>query len=616
LALHRGFLDEGAVSALTPAGTNPDPETRRGSARPLERPVGVAKEILVQADTSSMVSEVRLNVLLVEDSAPDAALVRGVLGSTADHRIELSYAQTLAVGLQKLAGGSYDAVLLDLSLPDAQGMEALEKMLQKHSDIPIVVMTGREDAAAAALAMRQGAQDYLVKGRWEGYHLERAILHAVERKRQEERIRRAAFFDELTGLPNRALLLERIQQCITRHVREPRRSFALILLDLDRFKRINDTAGHVAGDTFLVAVAERLKRCVRPSDTVARLGGDEFVLLLEETRWVREALRVAERVHDAMSAPFEVDGQEVFSSVSAGVAFVAGAVARPDDVLRQADMALYRAKAAGRGLTELFDIAMQEEAVRQQRLESLLRRASEREEFIVRYQPIAHLEDGSISGFEALVRWRRPGQVELPPSHFLGAAEETGVIHMIRSKVLRDSCAFLRSLPNFERLSMSVNLSNACFQRGNLVEEVPAALEEADLPANNLRLEITEGVLLEQAGGADRMKELRSLGVRWHLDDFGTGYSSLVSLEELPIDGIKIDRRFVSGAWMDGKGPGLVRSIAFMAQDLGLELVAEGIETENQLAQLKKLHCAEGQGFLLGRPMLAEQAAAALANSV
>jgi diguanylate cyclase (GGDEF)-like protein len=559
-----------------------------------------------------------LRVLLVEDNTPDATLVRESLSSGGRMHVDLARVSTLAEGLRSLAGEEFHAILLDLSLPDARGMETLDAMVARHEDVPVLVLTGNDDDEVAHAALRRGAQDYLVKGRVDGYQLRCAITHAVERKRQERRMRKAAFFDELTGLANRALLLERIRACFARGARDPGRTFAVAVLDIDRFKQINDSLGHQAGDAAIVEVARRLSHCVRGVDTVARLGGDEFVVLLEETHRARGILRVMDEVHEAMTAPLVLDGHEVLASLSAGVAFGAGSSTawEPEDLLRQADTALYRAKARGQGLTELFDGKMQEEVVVRQRLETDLRRALSRDEFVVRYQPRVRLADGAISGFEALVRWRRAGgALELPPSQFISAAEDIGVIHEIRGRVLREACSFLRALPDFESLSISVNLSTACFLSSELDEQVRKTLAATDLPPACLQLEITEDVLQGHEDPGDRMAPLRELGVHWHLDDFGTGFSSFQSLEDLPITGIHIDRAFVSRAWRDGRGPGLVRSIAVLAHDLGLDIVAEGIETKTQRDELRDLHCQYGQGFLFGRPLTADRAAARILSA-
>jgi diguanylate cyclase (GGDEF)-like protein/PAS domain S-box-containing protein len=427
-------------------------------------------------------------------------------------------------------------------------------------------------------------------------------------KRAEERLRYDAFHDALTELANRALFMDRLGQLVRHAVRQEQYLFAVLFLDLDRFKLINDSLGHAAGDQLLWAMARRLEACLRPRDTVARLGGDEFAVLLDDLGDVSDATRVAERIQQELTLPFGLEGQEVYTSVSIGIALSASGYERAEDLLRDADIAMYRAKAQGKSRYEVFDRAMHTRAVRLLRLETDLRRAIERGQLALHYQPIVALADGRLRGFEALVRWHHPQRGLVSPAEFIPLAEETKLILPIGEWVLGEACRRLAEwqarFPCDQPLSVSVNLSARQFEQPGLIEQVGRALAETGLDARALKLEITESVLMESPDtAAALLQQLRELGAALHLDDFGTGYSSLSYLHRFPIDGLKIDRSFVSQMAGGGKSLELVRSIIALARNLGLGVVAEGIETAEQAAQLRALDCEQGQGYLFSKPV-------------
>ena len=426
----------------------------------------------------------------------------------------------------------------------------------------------------------------------------------------KEHFRHAAFHDSLTGLPNRAMFTELLKAEIESSLRRGEHMFAVLFLDLDRFKNINDSLGHTHGDLLLVAFAERLERTLRPIDTLARFGGDEFAILLSGMTDATDAVRVAQRIQDELSQPFVLDKNSAFATASIGIALSSSGYDRPDDILRDADIAMYRAKENGKARYELFDHGMHARAVSRLQLESDLRQAIEHKEFCVYYQPIVSLQTGRLAGFEALVRWNHPRRGLVSPADFIPVAEETGLIVPIGQWVLNEACAHVRQWqidsPSHRSLSLSVNLSARQVAQPDLLNRIKDALEISQLSPHCLKLEITESVVMENAEAAAQMfKQLRSLGVQLSIDDFGTGYSSLSYLHRFPLNYLKIDRSFVMRLTTDNDNA-IVRTISTLARNLGMEVIAEGIETEEQFQQLKMLGCEYGQGYLFSRPVANE----------
>ena len=453
---------------------------------------------------------------------------------------------------------------------------------------------------------------------WDGRRARLVVANDVtERLRGEQRLWHAAFYDGLTGLPNRQLFMERLAEAQERALRQEGARFAVLFLDLDRFKVVNDSMGHRAGDQLLVLIARRLERIRRAGDTVARLGGDEFAVLVEGVDDAVAAGRVADRVHRELSGPFLINAQEVFTSASIGIALGDPASQPPEDLLRDADTAMYRAKSNGAAGHAIFDITMHDRAVAVLQLESDLRRAIERNELSVQYQPIVALPGGHIVGFEALARWKHRERGFIPPIEFIAMAEETGVIAPLGSWVLAEACRQMRALqeahPRKSQLTLSVNLSARQILQPDLVEKVQQALAETRLDPRTLRLEITESVLLENEATALRcLTRLKALGLQLSIDDFGTGYSSLSYLHRMPIDQIKIDASFVRTMGSDEKNRRIVETILLLGRNLGVEVVAEGVESAGQAATLEKLGCRLLQGYLFGEPTVIEDASALL----
>jgi diguanylate cyclase (GGDEF)-like protein len=505
-----------------------------------------------------------------------------------------------------------DLVLLDVMMPGMDGIETLRRLRQSRSvaELPVIMVTARDSPDDVVEALDAGANDYVTKP------VDFAVAQA--RIRTHLTARRA---DPLTGLPNRLLFMDRLNEVIGRSNSESQFEFAVFFLDIDRFKVINDSLGHAAGDELLTGISRRLEQSLRCTDTIARfdgactlarLGGDEFTVLLTGVRTAADARAIAERLVASVSKPFQLEGREVVVSVSIGVVMADARYRRPEDMLRDADMAMYSAKDRGKARCEVFDTSMLAAAEERLHIETDLRRALEREEFRLHYQPIVTLSEQRLCGFEALIRWHHPTRGLVPPDGFIPIAEETGLIVPIGLWVLREACRQMRVWDNefveCENLIVNVNLSARQCLDPNLVDDVACVLAETGLDPHRLKLEITESVVLE---GTDEviaiLKALRKLGVQLGLDDFGVGYSALSYLQRLPVQTLKIDRAFVNGI-KDAGNVEIVRAILSLASGLSINVTAEGVETAEQAAQLKDLSCEFGQGFYFDRPLTQELA--------
>ncbi|CAK0761884.1 diguanylate cyclase [Azospirillaceae bacterium] len=439
------------------------------------------------------------------------------------------------------------------------------------------------------------------------------------RKKAELRLQFNAFHDGLTGLPNRALLLDRVGQSLDRQKRWGGRHFAVLLLDLDRFKSINDSMGASMGDLVLTTSAARLLRVRRTGDTLARLSADEFGILIEEIDDLPEALVIAHRFADAVARPFKMDNRDVVLTASIGVAFSTTGYEKPDDMLRDASLAMVRAKANGRARVEVFDSRLREHAMEQMRIESELRAAFEQGQLCLFYQPIVDMATRRIAGFEALMRWRHPERGLVPPIHFIPLAEETGLIVPFGRWALLEAtqqiAAWQKRFPRPHPLFMSVNVSSPQFRDDTLLTAVLQSLKETGIPPSSLKLEITESVVMQNPEHCtDIMNALRNMDVRLSIDDFGTGYSSLSYLYKLPADTLKIDKSFVSLIRNGGENTAIVQVIASLASVLHMDVVAEGVEHEEEAAFLRRVSCKYGQGYLFARPAPADQIEALLVN--
>jgi diguanylate cyclase (GGDEF)-like protein/PAS domain S-box-containing protein len=438
------------------------------------------------------------------------------------------------------------------------------------------------------------------------------------RKRAEEELRRAAMHDALTGLVNRAYFLESLERAVARVQRRPDKTIALLFLDLDRFKQINDSLGHLAGDRLLTSIARRLHACVRPGDVLARLGGDEFAVLLDDLKDASDATRIAERMQEALHAPLRNEESDVVVTASIGIAFGGADLDGHEELLRDADLAMYRAKASGKARYEVFDTGSRATERARMELENDLRRALERGELRVHYQPIVDARDGRIVAFEALARWAHPQRGLLNAAAFIPLAEESGTISALGRWVLREALAQIaqwqRDYPSDRPLGVSVNLSPREVLQPRLPSNVAEALREANVAPQSLALEITESLFVDTGDATlSTLRELASLGVQLHLDDFGTGYSSLSYLHRFPISAVKIDRYFISR--LDAaECEEIVRSVVELSRRLGMRTIAEGAESDEQGARLREIGCNLLQGYACARPVPPREAEALLAR--
>ncbi|HUI45410.1 MAG TPA: EAL domain-containing protein [Nitrospirota bacterium] len=429
------------------------------------------------------------------------------------------------------------------------------------------------------------------------------------KKKADEQHMYDAFHDPLTGLPNRALFLDRLQHVITASQRRHGTyNYAVFFLDLDRFKVINDSHGHTIGDQLLIAVGRKLTDCIRPGDTIARLGGDEFALLLHNINDPAYTVNVAERIQKKLAVPLDIKGRKIFTSISIGIALGSESYERPEQVLRDADIAMYESKGRGNGSCEIFDIKLHANILDRMQLVADLRGAVDNKELTLYYQPIIALKTQQLTGFEALVRWNHPTRGLIYPMEFIPSAEEHGLIYQIGAWILHEACRELKLLqvrhPAQPPLNMSVNISSKQFSQQDLAGMLSGFLAETGVDPHTMILEITESMIMENVNASvETMNRLRNMGVQIHIDDFGTGHSSLSYLQLFPINALKIDRSFINKLTASGDNQEIITHIVSLAQSLHFEVIAEGIEMEHQLVNIKNLHCGYGQGFLFARPM-------------
>jgi diguanylate cyclase (GGDEF)-like protein/PAS domain S-box-containing protein len=684
-------------------------------------------------------------LLLVEDNPGDARLLQEMLNESGAHPTELTHVERMSAAEKHLAEHAVDLILLDLGLPDAQGLGAVRRAHAAAPHVPLVVLTGMDDEAQAGQALQEGAQDYLIKGHIETRGLLRALRYAVERKSMEEAlfvekeraqvtlnsigdavactdlsgnisflnpvaekltgwllaeaagrpmaevlrivdavtreaspnptetaggrdrtlprkphsilIRRDRFelsiedcvapihdregkaagavivfrdvsaaramalqmthsaeHDFLTGLPNRILLNDRVNRAISLAPRH-KKNVAVLFLDLDGFKHINDSLGHPTGDKLLQSVAKRLVECVRHSDTVSRQGGDEFVVLLSEMEQSEDAAITARRMLNAVAEPHSIDRHDLHVTTSIGVSVYPDDGLDAETLIKNADTAMYQAKENGRQSYQFFKPAMNVRAVERQSIEESLRRALERQEFVVHYQPKINLKTGEIIGAEALLRWTHPIRGPVPPAQFIPVAEDCGLILPIGNWVLRQACQQAQAWVNagLRRATMAVNISGAELRDENFLAGVSAILRDTGLDPRLLELELTESVLMKHAESTESiLKTLRASGVQLAVDDFGTGYSSLSYLRKFSVDALKIDQSFVRQITTSPGETTIVTAVISMARSLKLRVVAEGVETQEELAFLQDHQCDEAQGYYFSCPVLPQQFATLL----
>ncbi len=551
------------------------------------------------------------SVLLIEDNPGDARLIEEMLREDPATPFRLRRADRLSRGLELLSLKETELVLLDLSLPDSHGLETFSKVYAHSPKVPIIVLSGNDDQTLALFAVKSGAQDYLVKGKIDRELLLRAMQYSIERKRYQEELERQANYDALTGLPNRHLLNDRLKQAVSsqRHVR----SVAVVFIDLDHFKVINDSLGHNYGDDVLRHVAERLQSAVRDGDTVARLGGDEFVLILNDQSREDVIFRTMRRIIGRVSEPMMIADRELNITCSAGLSLYPQDGPDTQTLLKNADAAMYRAKSQGRNTFQFYTAEMNELAIERLTMEQALRRAIERKELLLHYQPRVNLRTGEVDGMEALVRWQHPERGLIFPDRFIPLAEETGLIVPIGEWVLRTACEQGREWrrAGFAPVCISVNLSARQFWGGGLVRLVTDIVSDTGM-SEQLEMELTESMVMHDAENViATLLGLRGIGVRLSVDDFGTGYSSLSYLKRLPLNALKIDGSFVRDITASGGPDGgiLAKAIISLGHSLHLKVVGEGVENEAQRDFLKAHDCDEMQGYFFSRPVPPEECA-------
>jgi diguanylate cyclase (GGDEF)-like protein len=548
-------------------------------------------------------------VLLVGGRAADAELLRALIENSQQTRIALSHAPSLSQAFEALEASGVDVLLMDAGQGTPRDLVAVSQARVRAPLVPVVVLVDGDDESLAAKAVEVGARGYLIKCALSPGAIVWSIQHAIRNQRMfvelgiaRERARQLATYDQLTGFANRSLFQDRLDQAVA-SARRNRQKLAVLFLDLDRFKAVNDTFGHLAGDALLRLAAQRIATCLRKSDTGARLGGDEFSILLTNLNDEIDATRVAEKLLTTLREPVPIKGREHLLTASIGIATFPRDAASSDEILKRADAAMYSAKAGGRARYALFSATQnpveQERAAREQRL----RAGVESRELALHYQPVVDVTRGRVIGAEALVRWRHPELGLILPAEFLGLAEESDLIVAIGEWVLRAACeqAALWQRSGHPGFRIAVNVSPHQFQAGEFVSQVRSALRDFDLRPDSLELEITERSLL--SGGQRTLAQfamLRGLGVRMAIDDFGTGYSALAYLKQLPVDVLKIDQSFVRTVASDPADATITSTIVQMARALNLTTIAEGVETTEQMQLLASYGCSRMQGYLFG----------------
>ncbi|MBI3546058.1 MAG: EAL domain-containing protein [Gammaproteobacteria bacterium] len=568
----------------------------------------------------SNVEEKNLKLLLVEDSADDAELLLAELrrGGFAPEARRVETPEDMRSALQD---ENWDMIVADYSMPRFSATAALRLLRRTGLDLPFIIVSGTIGEATAVAAMKAGAHDYLVKSDLTRLvpAVQRELREAMvrrERNNAEAQIKHMAYHDPLTDLPNRLMLIERLKQAMLEADRY-QRLVGTLFLDLDRFKSINDTLGHNIGDELLKCITSRLQECIRAGDTVARLGGDEFAIVLADIGEPDDAARVAGKILESFSQPFQVAGHELYTSVSIGISLYPLHARSFEDLLKHADAAMYRAKEAGSNTYQFFTKEMNNHVAANLELETGLRRALARKEFKLHYQPIIELGSGRIVAVEALVYWYSPDKGLVGPSNFIPLAEETGLIAPIGEWVLREVCEQARiwQRRGIKLKRLSFNISPLQFNSRGFTQRLIKEFEHCGLSPASIGIELTETAIMQQPDtAADMLTQLSSLGFWIAIDDFGTGYSSLSHLKKFPINAVKIDMSFIQNVTTHAGDAAIVKAIIGMAHSLNMQAIAEGVETTEQLAFLCENHCNAVQGFLFNTPLTAETCENVLRN--
>jgi diguanylate cyclase (GGDEF)-like protein len=546
-----------------------------------------------------------MKLLLVEDNASDAEFLAASLRRSLVGAIELCHVGSMAEAVDTLRTRSFHVVLLDLYLPDASGMECIDGIQSAAGSTPIVVLSGQDDEEFAISVLNRGIQDYLVKWEGEGRTILRAIRYAIERKRSEVRLNYLAQYDPLTEVPNRQYFHDQLERATARARREGRK-VALLFLDLDQFKVVNDTLGHNAGDLLLIEMARRLRDAIRKGDVLARLGGDEFAVLIEGIKGALEAESFASAILDVIARPFQIDGRQITVTTSIGITIYPHDNSDGATLLKNADIAMYQAKEQGRNNFKFFTEQMHADLVAYHQLEHDINAALKNESFRLAYQPKVNLKDRRLQGMEALLRWNCPTRGMVPPAEFIPVAEESGHIVPLGYWVLGEVC---RSIKVWEQqglplVPVSINVSARQFQQADFHLRAAEILRRHQVDPRMIELELTEGLVMDDIDAALRcLRRLKDIGLRISIDDFGTGHSCLSYLRRFPIDILKIDKSFVAEIGSSDDSGIIIEAIISLARSLKIDTVAEGVETPEQLEFLIDRGCHVAQGFLFGLPM-------------
>jgi diguanylate cyclase (GGDEF)-like protein len=594
------------------------------------------------------ISDQQISILVVDDIADNLQILAKTL---TNQGYQVRCAKNGSMALRGASTILPDLILLDIKMPDLDGYEVCQQLKanKETCDIPVIFLSALDDVLDKVKAFEVGGVDYIskpiqvkevlvrVKNQISlqlakakitelNQDLEKRVYQRTiklktvvqklreeinERRRVQQQLVHDALHDSLTGLPNRALLIERIDFAIAHAKRNPNYRYGLLFIDLDRFKVINDSLGHFIGDQLLIAVSRLLQECVRENDLVSRLGGDEFVILLDGVDNIHDVTSIGERIQQKLRSPFELEGQQIFTSASIGIVFSSDEYGNPADLMRDADIAMYRSKDEGKARYTIFDQKMYDETLKLVELENNLRFALKRGELAMHYQPIISVDSNNLVGFEALIRWHHPERGLISPVEFIPIAEDTGLIVEIGEWLLKEACQQLQAwrqqfsfIPKINSLKMSINLAIQQLQEPDFINKLDQILLETGLDGSSLRLEITESVLIEPEGNIQNtLRKIKNRNIKLSIDDFGTGYSSLSYLRRFPIDNLKIDRSFIHQMNFDSENFEIVRLIITLAKTLGMKTISEGVETSLQLNQLKGLGCEFAQGYLFSIPL-------------
>jgi len=552
-----------------------------------------------------------ISLLLVEEDPKEALVIKNMLEDGLQNQFTLEHSLSLSNALELIQRNPFQAIILDSHLPDGKSFESIPQFIQYCPGAPILILSGVEEEDQAIQAVKSGAQDYLIKGQTSSSTLCRAIRYAMERHRATQRITQLAQYDHLTGLANRGLFYERLNCAVARCHRNDT-AIALMFLDLDHFKDINDTLGHEYGDSLLKTVATRIKKCIREIDTGVRLGGDEFAVLLEQIVSIEDVASVAQRILHLLAQPVIIRQHQLHVTGSLGITIYPWDCANPQELLSHADAAMYRAKAQGGNTYQFYTAGMKTAGLDGSTIEMELSRALAKEEFLLHYQPQMDLHTKKVIGMEALLRWHHPYQGLIGPNHFIPQAEENGMIIPIGEWVLRTASKQAKywEKQGFTTPHVAVNLSARQIHQGNLPALIQGILKHSNLDPENLKLELTETFLIHETEETiQTLREIKAMGVHLYIDDFGAGYASLRYLKSFPVDGLKLDQSLIQQLPHSSNDAAIVKAVISLGKALGLQVIAEGVETQEQMDFLEEHGCDAMQGYWLAPPLPAHESA-------